>query len=121
MGQDRGHRYGLHVMMYCCGSFAPLIPVMIGAGIDALQSLQPCTSEMAASVLKGNFGDKIIFNGCIDSHHILINGTIDLVRGKTQEILDIMMPGEGYIFSPSHDYLLEETPVEMLLLCMILQ
>ena len=31
---------------------------------------------------------------------------------ETRRILDIMKPGGGYICSPSHDYLLPETPVE---------
>jgi uroporphyrinogen decarboxylase len=30
-------------------------------------------------------------------------------------VLDIMSPGGGYICSASHDYLLEETPVENVL------
>jgi uroporphyrinogen decarboxylase len=29
--------------------------------------------------------------------------------------MEIMKPGGGYILSPSHDYLLEETPVENVL------
>jgi uroporphyrinogen decarboxylase len=46
---------------------------------------------------------------------VLINGTPDLVRKKTQEVLDIMRPGGGYVVSASHDYILEETPVENVL------
>jgi uroporphyrinogen decarboxylase len=102
-------------MMHCCGSFAPLMPVMIEAGIDGLQALQPCTPDMNPANLKARFGSKLLFNGCIDSHHVLINGTPDLVRKKTQEVLDIMRPGGGYVVSASHDYILEETPVENVL------
>jgi hypothetical protein len=29
-----------------------------------------------------------------------------------REVLEIMMPGGGYIGGASHDYILEETPVE---------
>jgi uroporphyrinogen decarboxylase len=43
---------------------------------------------------------------------VLIEGTPDLVRRKTREVLDIMMPGGGYVASPSHDFLLPETPIE---------
>ncbi len=109
---DLGHDYGLKVMMHCCGGYAPLIPSMIEIGMDGLQALQPSAKGMAPSELKAAFGDKMVFNGCIDTQFVLIEGTPDLVKTKTREVLDIMMPGGGYIASPSHDYLLPETPIE---------
>lgn len=110
-----GHDYRLKVMLHCCGSFTPLIPAMIEAGLDALQALQPSTRDMQPAKLKAAFGDRLVFNGCIDSHHVLIDGTPDLVGRVTRETLDIMKPGGGYIVSASHDYILEETPVENVL------
>jgi uroporphyrinogen-III decarboxylase len=112
---DLGHAYGLKVMMHCCGGFAPLIPAMIEAGLDGLQSLQPSCRGMEPAKLKAQFGDKMVFMGCIDTQHVLIEGTPDLVRVKTREVLDIMKPGGGYIASPSHDYVLPETSVENVL------
>ena len=106
-----GHDFGLKVQLHCCGGFFPLIPAMIEAGIDALQSLQPDARDMAPAKLKADFGGRIVFNGSIDTHHWLIAGTPDLVRRKTRETLAVMMPGGGYIASPSHDYLLPETKV----------
>jgi uroporphyrinogen-III decarboxylase len=107
-----GHDYGLKVMMHCCGGFAPLIPAMIEAGIDALQALQPCARGMEPSRLKAAFGKKLVLCGAIDSHHALIKGTPETVREATRRTLDIMKPGGGYILSASHDFILEETPVE---------
>ncbi|MFA5393621.1 MAG: uroporphyrinogen decarboxylase family protein [Candidatus Ratteibacteria bacterium] len=107
-----GHDYGLKVLLHCCGGFLPLIPAMIEIGLDGLQSLQPSCSGMEPAGLKAAFGGKIVFNGCIDTQHVLIEGTPDLVRTKTREIMSIMKPGGGYIASPSHDYLLPGTPVE---------
>jgi uroporphyrinogen-III decarboxylase len=109
---DLGHDYGLKVMMHCCGGFAPLIPSMIEIGLDGLQALQPSASGMAPAELKAAFGERLVFNGCIDTQFVLIEGAPDLVKSKTREILDIMMPGGGYIASPSHDFLLPETPIE---------
>ena len=48
----------------------------------------------------------------IDSHHVLIEGTPESVRATTREVLRIMAPGGGYVAGASHDYILEETPVE---------
>jgi hypothetical protein len=110
-----GHDFGLKVMLHCCGGFFPLIPAMIEAGIDGLQALQPDARGMAPAALKAAFGGRVVFNGCIDTHNWLIAGTPELVRAKTREVLEVMMPGGGYIASPSHDYLLPETPVENVL------
>ncbi len=112
---DLGHAFGLKVMLHCCGGFAPLIRAMIDIGLDALQSLQPDARGMAPAALKAAFGGKIVLNGCLDTHHLLIDGTPELVRAKTREILGTMMPGGGYVASPSHDYLLPETPVDNVL------
>ena len=101
--------------MHCCGSFAALIPAMIGAGIDALQALQPSTPDMRPANLKAKFGGKLLFNGCIDSQHVLIEGTPLFVREKTKEVIEIMKPGGGYVLSATHDYILPETPVENVL------
>jgi uroporphyrinogen decarboxylase len=91
------------------------MPAMIEAGIDALQALQPSTRGMEPATLKAAFGDRLVFNGCIDSHHVLISGTPDLVRRVTRETIDIMKAGGGYVVSASHDYILEETPIENVL------
>jgi len=108
---DMGHDYGLKVMLHCCGGYAQLIPSMIEAGLDGVHAVQPSCRGMDLRELKARFGRKLLFNGAIDSHHVLINGTPELVRARTREVLEIMMPGGGYVAGASHDYILEETPV----------
>ncbi len=107
-----GHDYDLLVQLHCCGGFEPLIPSMIEVGLDAVHAIQPCCHGMDLRSLKGRYGNEIVFNGCIDSHHVLIEGkSPDYVREKTIEVLNIMAPGGGYIAGASHDSILEETPV----------
>jgi uroporphyrinogen-III decarboxylase len=110
-----GHSYGLRTQLHCCGGFVPLIPPLIEAGLDALHAVQPSCSGMDLRTLKTHFGHRILFNGAIDSHHVLIEGTPDSVRKKTREVLEIMMPGGGYVAGASHDTILEETPLENVL------
>ena len=109
---DLAHSHGVFTQMHVCGSFKQLMPSLIASGVDALQSLQPNIRNMTPAELKRDFGDKLILNGCIDSVSVLIESTPEDVRKATIETLNIMKPGGGYILSPSHDYLLEETPVE---------
>ena len=109
---DLGHDYGLLVQLHCCGGFYPLIPMMIEVGIDGVHTIQPSCHGMDLRRLKSEFGDKILLNGAIDSHHVLIEGTPDSVRRDTRAVLQIMSPGGGYVAGASHDTILEETPVE---------
>lgn len=111
----QAHSYGKRTMMHCCGSFYPLMSSLSDAGVDALQSLQPITPEMQPKHLKETLGGQMIFNGCVNSIDTLIQGTPQETKRSVREILATMMPGGGYILSASHDYLLEETPVENVL------
>jgi uroporphyrinogen-III decarboxylase len=70
---------------------------------------------MAPDRLKAEFGAQITLMGSIDSQSVLIEGTPDLVRTKTREIVELLKPGGGYIASASHDYVLPETPIENVL------
>ncbi len=112
---DLGHQYNLKVMLHCCGGFAPLIPAMTEVGLDGLHAIQPSCMGMDLVSLKLEFGDRILFNGCIDSHHVLIKGSRELVQKKTREVIDIMKPGGGFVAGASHDTILEETPLENVL------
>jgi len=109
---ELGHAYRLKVMLHCCGGFGPLIPAMIEIGVDGLHAVQPSCRGMDLANLKAEFGRKILFNGCIDSHHVLINGDLETVRRETARVVRLMMPGGGFIAGASHDSILEETPVE---------
>jgi uroporphyrinogen-III decarboxylase len=108
---DLGHDHGLKVLMHCCGGFAPLIPAMIEAGLDGVQALQPTCKGMDPADLKAEFGDSIVLMGGVDTQ-MLIEGTPKQTWTETRRVIEIMKYGGGYICSPSHDYLLPETPVE---------
>jgi len=112
---DLGHRFGRKVMLHCCGGFRPLLPSMIRAGLDGVHALQPFCAGMEPAQLKKDFGGRILLNGAIDSQRVLIDGTPGFVRDETRKILDIMSPGGGYVAGASHDYILEETPVQNVL------
>lgn len=109
---DMAKQYNLKTQMHCCGGFAPLIPSLIDAGLDAVHAVQSSCVGMDLNELKREFGGKLVFNGGIDSHHVLIDGNPESVRKDTMKVLDIMKPGGGFIAGASHDTILEETPVE---------
>ena len=84
---------------------------MIESGLDGIQALQPTCKGMTPADLKEQFGKQIVLMGAVDTQ-LLIDGTPDQAREETRRVIDIMKPGGGFICSPSHDYLLPETPVE---------
>jgi uroporphyrinogen-III decarboxylase len=108
---DLGHDFGKYVLLHCDGSIRSLIPDMIAVGLDGMQSVQPLCYGMELSGLKRDFGQQFTFVGGIDTQ-ALIEGTAEQARQLTLRTLEIMMPGGGFVASPSHDYLLPETPVE---------
>jgi uroporphyrinogen decarboxylase len=110
-----GHSRGVKVQMHCCGGYAPLIPALLEAGLDAVHAVQTTCRGMDLVELKRTYGHKLVFNGGIDSHHVLIDGTPKSVRAATREVLAVMAPGGGYVAGASHDSILEETPVENVL------
>jgi len=108
---DLGHDYGLKVQMHCCGGFEPLIPALIGAKLDALHAVQCSCHGMDLRALKAAYGARMVFNGGIDSHRVLIAGSPASVREDTRRALEIMKPGGGFVAGASHDWILPETPV----------
>ncbi len=112
---DLGHSYGLKTQMHCCGGIYELLPSMFNAGLDSIHAVQTTCRGMELEKLKSEFGNKIIFNGGIDSHHTLMEKDTAGVKEDTRKVLETMMPGSGYIAGASHDTILEETPVENVL------
>ncbi len=112
---DLGHSYSLKTQMHSCGGIYELIPSMIDAGIESLHAVQTSCRGMDPAELKSEFGDKVVFNGAIDSHHTLMEKDAAGVKEDTRKVLETMMPGSGYIAGASHDTILEETSVENIL------
>jgi uroporphyrinogen decarboxylase len=98
-------------MLHCCGGIRELLPSIAAAGIDAVHALQPDCRGMDPASLKQDFGHLLVLNGCIDSHGLLIDGSVEEVRAGTRAVLAAMAPGGGFIAGASHDYILPEAPV----------
>ena len=94
----------------------PAIPLMIRDGLDALHALQPRCAGMDPAGLKRDFGARILLNGAIDSQSRTHRGERRPPCAKRRCARSrIMAPGGGYVAGASHDYLLEETPLENVL------
>ncbi len=99
------------VMLHCCGGVRPLLPLLIEAGLDAINPVQISCTGMESRGLKADFGRQITFwgGGC-DTHVILSRGTPDEVRRHVREQVSIFAPGGGFVFQQVHNILADVPP-----------
>lgn len=94
---------GVKMMMHSCGSIVKIIPDLIDAGVDILNPVQYTAGGMDPVAIKQAFGKDLVFwGGGIDTQNILPRGSEQEVRDETRRMLDIFMPGGGFVFAPVH-------------------
>jgi uroporphyrinogen decarboxylase len=103
------------VMLHCCGGVRPLLPLLIEAGLDAINPVQTSCRGMDPADLKRDFGRDLTFwgGGC-DTRDMLPNGTAEEVRAHVDQRCRIWAPGGGYVFQQVHN-ILANIPVENVL------
>lgn len=111
---DLAKAHGLPVMVHSCGSSSWAFEDFIEMGIAAVDTLQPEAWNMQPTYLKATFGGRLAFHGCISTSEPLTRGTAEEVYDCCRQTLEIMMPGGGYWFSPTHQ-VQDNTPTENVL------
>ncbi len=94
--------FDIPVMIHTCGSSSWAYEDFIEMGIRAVDTLQPEARDMSPEYLKRKFGGRLAFHGCISTAGPVANGTVQDTVGYCRRTLDIMMPGGGYCFAPTH-------------------
>ncbi|MFA6290998.1 MAG: uroporphyrinogen decarboxylase family protein, partial [Victivallales bacterium] len=111
---DLAKSFNIPVMIHSCGSSSWAYEDFIEMGISVVDTLQPEAKNMAPGYLKEKFGGRLAFHGCISTAGPVATGTPDEVVKYCRNILDIMMPGGGYCFAPTH-CLQDNSPLENVL------
>lgn len=99
---DLASAFDLPVMMHTCGSSSWAYETYIEMGLKAVDTLQPEAANMSPAYLKQRFGGRLAFHGCISTAGPVANGTSEQTVDDCRRILEIMMPGGGYCFAPTH-------------------
>ena len=113
---DYVHKHsGMKTFLHSCGSIYPIIPDLIEAGYDILNPVQTSARLMDPKVLKREFGKDITFwgGGC-NTRYVLNRSTPEEVYGYVSRMLDIFMPGGGFVFNQEHN-ILPDVPAENIL------
>jgi len=108
---DLAKAYDLPVLIHTCGSSSWAYEDFIEMGIDGVDTLQPEAANMSPRYLREHFGGRLFFHGCISTAGPVAYGTPEEVTDYCRETLDIMMPGGGYCFAPTHA-LQDNSPTE---------
>jgi uroporphyrinogen-III decarboxylase len=108
---DLAREFGIPVMMHSCGSSSWAYRDFIDMGISVVDTLQPEAADMSPAYLKDSFGDRLSFHGCISTGGPVAFGTVEETIRIARETLEVMKPGGGYAFSPTH-MLQDNSPTE---------
>jgi uroporphyrinogen decarboxylase len=108
---DLGRAFDLPVMMHSCGSSSWAFDDFLEMGITVIDTLQPEAKEMSPPYLKRRWGERLSFHGCISTGGTVAHGTVEETVAMVRDTLEVMMPGGGYAFSPTH-MLQDNSPTE---------
>ena len=108
---DLARSFDIPVMIHSCGSSSWAYEDFIEMGIAAVDTLQPEARNMAPEYLSRTFGGRLAFHGCISTAGPVATGTVGQTVAYCRNTLDIMMPGGGYCFAPTHK-LQDNSPTE---------
>jgi uroporphyrinogen decarboxylase len=90
---------------YCCkhsdGNLWPILDMIVGTGVDALNPIEPVAGMDIAEV-KRKFGAQVCLIGNVDCSHLLSFGTPDEVRQAVRECIAAASKGGGHILSSSN-------------------
>jgi MtaA/CmuA family methyltransferase len=89
-------RAGGKTFVHACGNETRLLEHLVQTGADCLE-LDPGTN---AGVCKAATRGRTAVLGMLEPVHVLRNGTVDEVRRRATEILQIMAPQGGFIMGP---------------------
>lgn len=92
---------GLLVIKHTDGNLWPILDMLVDAGIDCLDPIDP-TAGMDLGEVKAKYGHRIALKGNVDCAHLMSFGTAEETREATKSALRQGMPGGGYILSSSN-------------------
>lgn len=99
---DMAKSFNIPVMIHTCGSSSWAYEDFIEIGIKVVDTLQPEAVNMSPEYLKKTFGGRLAFHGCISTAGPVAFGTAQQTIDYCKHTLDVMMPGGGYCFAPTH-------------------
>ncbi len=92
---------GAYVIKHCDGMLWPLMDMVVEAGIDAINPIQP-DAGMDIGEMKRRYGDRVCLAGNIDCGYVLSTGPVEEVVQEVKQAIRKAGPGGGYIVMSSN-------------------
>jgi uroporphyrinogen decarboxylase len=92
---ERSREEGLPYLLHICGKTDRILKQMLDIGADALEIDFKTNTQLAHDVFK----DKVTFVGNIDPSEVMARGTPELVKLKTNELLDIFADTPRFVLN----------------------
>lgn len=98
---DSAHDMGVPFIKHTDGNVWPILHMMVEAGIDALDPIEPIAG-MDIGEVKARYGDRIAVIGNVDCTELLTRGTKEEVIEAVKETIRKASPGGGHILASSN-------------------
>ena len=99
------------VKFHSCGDYSPILPDILELGSNLSGLMQPTGGLKDKAAIKSKYGADLALCGGFDVQRILPRGQVEDVRKGVLECMQMLGPGSGYIFSPSH-YIMADVPIQ---------
>ncbi len=90
------------IFHHSCGSVIKAADLLLDAGVDILNSLQPRAAGMDTTFLKDQFGARLSFHGGIDIQEVMPRGTLIDIENEVKRRIAIYAPGGAYVICAAH-------------------
>jgi len=97
---DYAHRRNLKVMMHSCGFIEPLLPDIVEAGLDALQTME-AKAGMDLLRIYRDYGDKLALMGGIDVRALCTNDK-KAIDAELESKIPVVKEGFAYFLHSDH-------------------
>ncbi|MDP6153113.1 MAG: uroporphyrinogen decarboxylase family protein [Phycisphaeraceae bacterium] len=98
---DAVHEEGGLVIKHSDGNLWPILDLIVGTGVEAINPLEPVAGMDIAKV-KAEYGDRVCLVGNIDCGELLSHGTVEQVVEEVRQCIAAAAPGGGYMLSSSN-------------------
>ena len=95
------HGMGVPYIKHTDGNLWPILEMMVDAGIDAIDPLEPIAG-MDIGEVKRRYGDRVALVGNVDCTEVLPHGSPEEVEEAVKETIAKAAPGGGYILASSN-------------------
>lgn len=110
-----GESTGLPVYVHTCGAIGDRIDLMIEAGYDGVDTMDPPPlGNTDIGVVKQRYGKELFLKGNIDPVNVILGGTPRDVYEKAKECIQAAGSGGGYILSSACSVAPEARPENIL-------